>query len=92
MLIEPTNSLSFGPDRSRPILSVIVPCFNEELNLPLLYERVRTVLDAERIDWEMIAVDDHSRDGTFQVATISPGGIVGFGRFGSRVMLDPISR
>ena len=68
MLIEPTNAVSFGPDRPRPILSVIVPCFNEELNLPLLYERVRTVLDAERIDWEMIAVDDHSRDGTFQVA------------------------
>jgi dolichol-phosphate mannosyltransferase len=69
MLIESTNTVSFRPSGPRPMLSVVVPCFNEEKNLPLLYERVRAVLDAQGFDWEMIAVDDHSRDCTFEVAS-----------------------
>jgi dolichol-phosphate mannosyltransferase len=53
----------------RPSLSVVVPCYNETTNLPLLYDRLRTVLDKEGSEWEMIVVDDHSRDDTFGVAT-----------------------
>src|SRR5262249_45676491 len=48
-------------------LSIVVPCYNEAVNLPILYERLRGVLDREEIAWEMIAVDDHSRDDTFDV-------------------------
>ena len=48
-------------------LSVVVPCYNEAMNLPTLYERLRAVLDGEGIEWEMIAVDDHSVDNTFEV-------------------------
>lgn len=46
-------------------LSLITPAFNEETNLPLLYERVRQVLDGLGLTWEWIIVDDHSRDATF---------------------------
>lgn len=53
----------------RPTLSVIVPCFNEELNLPILCDRVRGVLDGHGLDWELIAIDDHSGDHTFEVAS-----------------------
>ena len=50
-------------------LSVVVPCYNEAKNLPTLYERLRAVLDAKGIEWEMIAIDDHSIDNTFEVLT-----------------------
>jgi dolichol-phosphate mannosyltransferase len=52
-----------------PSLSVVIPCYNEAANLPILYERLRGVLDEEGFDWEMILVDDHSSDTTFDVAT-----------------------
>jgi glycosyltransferase involved in cell wall biosynthesis len=56
-------------DEVSPILSVVVPCYNESINLPLLYDRLCAVLDKLGIDWEMIAVDDHSRDETFEILT-----------------------
>ncbi|MBI4871426.1 MAG: glycosyltransferase family 2 protein [Candidatus Riflebacteria bacterium] len=45
-----------------PTLSVVVPVFNEEAVLPKLEERLRSVLDGARIDFEVILVDDGSRD------------------------------
>lgn len=52
-----------------PRLSVVTPAYNESANLPLLYERLRAVLDAlpESMTWEWIVIDDHSADATFQV-------------------------
>jgi hypothetical protein len=32
-------------------LSVVVPCYNEAINVPIFYERLRTVLDGEGIQW-----------------------------------------
>lgn len=43
-------------------LSVVVPTFNERENLPLLLERIHTVLDG--VNYEVIVVDDNSPDGT----------------------------
>ncbi len=49
-------------------LSVIVAAYNEELNLPLLYQRVIS-LDwaALELELEFVFVDDHSSDGTEQI-------------------------
>ncbi|NJP04820.1 MAG: glycosyltransferase family 2 protein [Chloroflexaceae bacterium] len=44
-----------------PLLSVIMPCYNEAETLPRILERVRAV----ELDKEIIAVDDHSSDNTF---------------------------
>ena len=52
---------------SAPLLSIVTPAFNESLNLPLLYGRLREVLDSAGIDWEWLVVDDHSSDATFDV-------------------------
>jgi dolichol-phosphate mannosyltransferase len=51
-----------------PVLSIVVPAYNEAENLPLLYERIR-VLDwpAMGLDFEMVVVDDHSADATANV-------------------------
>ena len=50
-----------------PLLSVATTAYNEAQNLPLLYERLVKALDGAGIPWELIVVDDHSRDATFAV-------------------------
>ncbi len=43
-------------------LSVVVPTFNERPNIPVLVERLQTVLAG--VAWQLIVVDDDSPDGT----------------------------
>jgi dolichyl-phosphate beta-glucosyltransferase len=45
-------------------LSVVVPCFNEELRLPASIEAVRTYMAQRGTSLELILVDDGSDDGT----------------------------
>jgi len=54
-----------------PVLSVVIPAFNEAGRLPATIERIGAFL-ASRADWkpaEVIVVDDGSRDGTSEVVT-----------------------
>lgn len=46
------------------MLSIVVPVFNEEVVLPAFYARLRAVLDALPEPWEIVFVDDGSRDNT----------------------------
>ena len=46
------------------LLSVVVPVYNEEEALPLFYEQLREVLDGLDREWEIIFVDDGSKDNT----------------------------
>ena len=50
-----------------PVLSVVVPMYNEEQALPHLVARLRPVLDDLRCSYEVVAVDDGSRDLTSAV-------------------------
>ncbi len=43
-------------------LSVIIPVYNEEESLPLLYQAVHQALDPLNLCWEMVLVDDGSQD------------------------------
>jgi undecaprenyl-phosphate 4-deoxy-4-formamido-L-arabinose transferase len=45
-------------------VSVVVPVFNEEKNLPELVSRLRAVMDGAGQPYELIFVDDGSRDGS----------------------------
>jgi dolichyl-phosphate beta-glucosyltransferase len=49
------------------VLSVVVPCFNEEQRLPRTIEQVERYLDAKSAPYELILVDDGSADGTRRV-------------------------
>jgi dolichyl-phosphate beta-glucosyltransferase len=49
------------------VLSVVVPCFNEEQRLPRTVEQIERYLDGKHLDHELILVDDGSADGTRQV-------------------------
>ncbi len=48
------------------MLSVILPAYNEEGNIDVAYEKIRSVLVPEHIDFELVFVNDGSRDRTFQ--------------------------
>ena len=52
-------------ERAGPqLLSVVVPMFNEEGTVDELCSRLRQALEARGVDFELIAVDDGSTDGT----------------------------
>ena len=46
------------------MLSIVVPCYNEEQRLPRTIEQIQRYLDAGKIAHELILVDDGSADGT----------------------------
>jgi dolichol-phosphate mannosyltransferase len=46
----------------------VVPCHNEQANIPILIERLQAALQDLNAEWELILVDDHSSDETFTVA------------------------
>lgn len=48
-------------------LSIVVPIYNEEENIPPLYDRVTVALAGSGIDYELILVDDGSSDGSFML-------------------------
>ena len=47
-----------------PDISVVIPVFNEEDTLGPLFERLSAVMDASQDEFEVIFVDDGSRDGS----------------------------
>lgn len=50
-----------------PVFSVVVPVYNEEGNLELLYQRVREVLDSTGETWELLLINDGSRDRSLEI-------------------------
>jgi polyisoprenyl-phosphate glycosyltransferase len=48
----------------QPVLSVVVPMYDEEEVLPLFFERMHPLLDSLGIGYELLVVDDGSRDKT----------------------------
>jgi glycosyltransferase involved in cell wall biosynthesis len=50
-----------------PDLSLIIPVYNEEANLPLLYDSIKKALEPLQQNWEVVFVDDGSQDGSLGV-------------------------
>ena len=66
-------------------LSIVVPVLNEERNIPLLYEQVRSELESVAPDFELIFVDDGSTDKSAEA-------VAGLNRTDPRVKLVSFSR
>lgn len=55
--------------KKRAEISIIVPAFNEERNIPLLIEKTEKMIENAKLDCELIIVDDGSTDGTYNEAS-----------------------
>lgn len=53
---------------TRPLISICVPVYNEELNVKPFYRRVVSVIDrlSDRYSFEILFTDNHSTDSTFE--------------------------
>lgn len=49
----------------RPTLSILLPCHNEAENLDLLFSRLEAVMEKMGVSYEVLAIDDGSRDDTY---------------------------
>lgn len=54
---------------SNPRLSVVVPCYNEQENLDDFFHRLIPVLEGVGLTWEIVCVNDGSRDDTLAALT-----------------------
>ncbi len=48
-------------------ISFVVPAYNEEHNIPKLYERLVKQMQEYQYEWELIFINDGSRDNTYEV-------------------------
>lgn len=58
-----------APDEAMGKLALVIPTLNESENIGRLLDQVRSVLDPLNIKYEIVVVDDDSRDGTGSVVS-----------------------
>jgi dolichol-phosphate mannosyltransferase len=67
-LVEGGNLPALAPvAEPKPVISIVTPVYDEHENLPMLYQRLVTVLDATKQSFELVLVDDGSRDGSLDI-------------------------
>ena len=54
-------------DQSPPLISIVVPLYNEEANLHELVQRLNKLLDSQTMKIEVVLVNDGSRDKTEEI-------------------------
>ena len=50
-----------------PEISLVIPCYNEEGNLPELIKAIRASVDPLKIAYEVVITDDCSKDKSWQI-------------------------
>lgn len=66
-------------------ISIVIPCYNEKHTIRALLDRVRDGLEQLGMEWEVIVVDDCSKDGTRDI-------LAGWNTPGVRVILHERNR
>ena len=51
----------------KELISIVVPCYNEEEALPLFYKEITKVFKQVKEDYELLLVNDGSKDSTLQI-------------------------
>lgn len=54
-------------------ISLVVPCYNEQAVLPQLFARVTAAAETWGLPWEVVCVDDGSRDSTWDLLAAQHG-------------------
>ena len=67
-LNSPANPIDANKS-SAPFLSIVIPVYNEEENLDILYKEIRRSVDFLKKPYEIIFVDDGSSDNSLQRLT-----------------------
>lgn len=62
---ETVAAVALAPSDIPTLLSIVIPVYNEEGNLRELHRQLCAVLDREGIPFELVFVDDGSKDGTW---------------------------
>ena len=58
-------------------ISIIIPCYNEEDTLPVLFDKINklhSLNDPEKYTLDFVLVDDGSRDKTLELRGATPTG------------------
>jgi len=68
------DNLTSTPDQktlTRPAVTLVIPCYNEESTLPYLYRTMQSLSHELSRNWDLkvLFVDDCSKDNTFEVLT-----------------------
>jgi glycosyltransferase involved in cell wall biosynthesis len=71
----PVAHASLLPEALRSNFAVVVPAYNEVESVPALFAALRDTFDRHGLDGEVIFVDDGSRDGTYDAASLHGEGI-----------------
>ena len=50
-----------------PVVSIVIPVFNEEDNLRPLWQKLEPGVEGLKVPYEIVFIDDGSRDGSFQI-------------------------
>ena len=61
------------PTRPQPVVSIVLPCFNEQDHVMAEIERITEAMDASGLSYELLAIDDCSTDGTLEVLRQAEG-------------------
>lgn len=60
------SELTIGGGKKR--VTLLIPCYNEEQSLPLLYPELKKLMDGQSsYEWEVLFVNDGSRDKTMEI-------------------------
>ena len=70
--MEKDKSVSVNKDSNPPIvgkklISIVIPCYNEEGNIGKTIEGILALAKGHKYDFEIISVNDGSKDGTWEV-------------------------
>lgn len=53
--------------KNKELLSLVIPCYNEQEALPLFYDEATRVLSTMNVNYELIFVNDGSKDNTLKI-------------------------
>lgn len=82
--LDQKDHLSFA-ENGAPVLSVVVPVYNEQDVLPQFHERLRAALEQTGVGWEVLYIDDGSLDASARL-------VEGLARTEPEVVLLQLSR